>query len=267
MMQCDVVRLVGILMPILAVPTLLAQTEGVTYHDLAAMQTSKLGNMQVKGAVGESHSLAVAEMPPGARGRAGNPHHHNQEQIVLGVSGSTVFSAGGLSYRLGVHGAAVTPANVEHFQLNGSTTTTSTFIEFQPVLRRDWFPPYPVVESTRSAAPAAVASSEQVFTDFGAAAEGWQSGSGGARSKVLNGQTIRVTVCDLSAAGASLTLEPRRESFVYVLEGHVEVVTSAGRREVGSEMLLVVSAQANDVRFASLNKGRTLIAVFDSIVR
>ncbi len=266
-MRSDVVGLVGVLMFVLAVPTLFAQTEGVTYHDLAAMQTWKLGNMQAKGATGESHSFAVAEMPPGARGRAGNPHHHNQEQVVLGLSGSTVFSLGGVSYRLGVHGAVVTPSNAEHFQLNGSTATASAFIEFQPVLRPDWFPPHPANESTKSAAPAAVASSQQVFTDFGTSAEGWQSVSGGARSKTLNGQTVRVTVWDLSAAESSLVLEARWESFVYVLEGHASVIAPSGRRDIGPEMLLVVSPQAKDVRLMSLNKGRTLIAVFESVAR
>ena len=47
------------------------------------MPTWPLGKMQVKGAMGQVSSFGIAELPDGLRG---NPHHHNQEQIVLGLS-------------------------------------------------------------------------------------------------------------------------------------------------------------------------------------
>jgi hypothetical protein len=67
-----------------------AQNEPVTYHDLATMSPWPLGNMKARGAMGTSASLAIAEMPPGALGRAGNAHHHAQEQIVVGTGGSPI---------------------------------------------------------------------------------------------------------------------------------------------------------------------------------
>jgi uncharacterized cupin superfamily protein len=247
-----------------------AQTEVVKYHDLSVMQTWPLGNMQVKGALGQSASFALAEMPPGARGRAGNAHHHLQEQIVIGLSGSSVMGISGVAYRLGSYGAAVTPRDTQHFSINGSTSGPSTFIEFQPVLRHDWFPPYPKVPPTAGSTPSVVSPEQRVFEDFDPSSSNWQEDASGARTKVLNGETITLKVLDLSApkASTSLSSQPSRpEQFVYVLEGHAEVSVGASRREVGSGMLVVVSPAAQDVGLRSLNRGRTLIAVLSSSVR
>ena len=241
-----------------------AQSDPVAFHDLSEMRGWLLGKtLQLKGAMGQSGSFALAEMPAGARGPAGSPHHHVQEQIVLGVSGSTIISVGGTPYRLGSYGAVITPQNVEHFPINGATDSSSTFIEFQAVLRSDWFPPHLTYTAPKSPAPIAVARDQRVFGDLHPSSDGWSDAANGARSKKVAGQTIQVTLWDLSAPNALVDLvgpTGRVEQFAYILEGHVAAGSS--RREIGPGMLVIVSAAGN-VRLSSVSKGRTLIAVFE----
>lgn len=247
---------------------LTAQTETVTYYDLSAMPKWPLGNMQVKGAMGQSSSFAIAEMPPGARGRAGTAHFHAQEQIVMGLSGSAVIGIAGVPYRLGSYGAVITPGNAEHFNMNGLLAGPSTFIEFQPVPRSDWFPPHKPYAAPKASAPAAVSRDERVFDDLDPVSDGWRSESSGARSKTLTGKTIRVTVCDLSTASASAAVNPpgvRAEQFVYVLEGHTQIAVDSSRRDVPAQTLAVISPAAKDVRLRSLGTGRTFVAIFEAI--
>ena len=101
----------------------------VAYHDLSVMSKWALGKMQVNGAMGQLGSFAIAELPDGLRG---NPHHHNQEQIVLGLGGMTEMTIDGTTHRLGVRGAVVTPPNTQHSNNNGGPGA-ATFIEFQSV--------------------------------------------------------------------------------------------------------------------------------------
>jgi hypothetical protein len=244
------------------------QTDPVTYHDLSTMERWALGTMQVRGAMGQSGSFAIAEMPPGRRGRAGNPHYHTQEQIVVGISGSPISVLGTVPYRLGSYGAVVTPPDAEHAATNGSLTSPSTFIEFQAVLRRDWFPPHPAYTAPKSPTPVPVSGEQRVFQDFDPAAEAWQSHPDGARSQTLSGRSIRLTVWNLSAPNASVALNSpgaRPEQFVYVFEGQVEMVVDAKRRQAGIGTLAVIAPNAGDVRLRSLVSGRTLVGVFESL--
>jgi hypothetical protein len=72
-----------------------SQTPLAAYHDLSVMARWPLGKMQVRGAMGQSGSFALVELPAGGRTTA---HHHTQEQIVLGVRGSMDVSLGGASH-------------------------------------------------------------------------------------------------------------------------------------------------------------------------
>ena len=131
--------LLGALAILLTTSSVGAQNkEVVTYHDLSVMSKWALGKMQVNGAMGQLGSFAIAELPDGLRG---NPHHHNQEQIVLGLGGMTEMTIDGTTHRLGVRGAVVTPPNTQHSNNNGGPGA-ATFIEFQSVQRTDWFPPH-----------------------------------------------------------------------------------------------------------------------------
>ena len=157
--------LLGVLAILLTTSSVGAQNkEVVTYHDLSVMSKWALGKMQVNGAMGQLGSFAIAELPDGLRG---NPHHHNQEQIVLGLGGMTEMTIDGTTHRLGVRGAVVTPPNTQHSNNNGGPGA-ATFIEFQSVQRTDWFPPHQKFVPTVAAAPAPVPvpQGRQVFSDF-----------------------------------------------------------------------------------------------------
>lgn len=258
----------------LAIPALplvvIAQGQPVAYHDLSTMPRWPLGNMQVNGVMGQTGSFGVGEMPSGKPGPAGNAHYHSQEQIVFGLKGSPVLLMSGVPYRLGSYGAVVTPANAEHSGINGATAGPATFIEFQPVLRSDWFPPHFPFKLVKSEMPVPVSRDQHVFENFDPSSDGWRSNHAGLRSKVLSGKTIRVTVFELSNESATATLDhqgSRPEQFVYVLEGQAQLAVDAGRREIAAQTLAVIAPSAKDIRLQSAGKGRALVAVFDSIAR
>ena len=263
------VLMLGIAM--LSVPPA-ARAQGVTYHDLAAMVPWTVGNAKIRGAMGQSGSLLIAQ-PPGALGAAANAgrnaHHHAQEQIMVGIDGSTISVIGGGPYRLGSYGAVVTPSNSSHYYINGTVASASTFIEFQPALRVDWFPPHPAYMAPQSAAPVAVSHDERIFENMTPSSDGWRVETTGARSKMLSGDTIRLTMWDLTAPGAAIDLDRDKQSeqFVFVMEGQAEMTVDSQRREIRAETLAVLSSAANDVRVRSLGKGSTVVAVFESIAR
>jgi quercetin dioxygenase-like cupin family protein len=241
-----------------------SQTPLAAYHDLSVMARWPLGKMQVRGAMGQSGSFALVELPAGGRTTA---HHHTQEQIVLGVRGSMDVSLGGATHRLGSSGAALVPSDVEHFSINGGSET-ATFIEFQPMVRRDWFPPHPKIASSAGPTAVPVPSDARVVDDFALSSQGWRVERNGTRSKVLGGKTMQLTFWDLSADTASADLRPQRgERFLYVVEGHLHVAIGLNAREIGREMLVVVSESAEDIRLTSVKRGRTVVAVFETAGR
>lgn len=258
----------GAMAILLATSSVAAQNEDVvTYHDLSVMPTWPLGKMQVKGAMGQVSSFGIAELPDGLRG---NPHHHNQEQIVLGLSGMTEMTIDSATHRLGQYGAVLTPPNSQHSNNNGGPGP-ARFVEFQSVLRTDWFPPHQKFVPAVAAAPVPVPvpQGRQVFSDFAIGSDAWRAETSGARSKILRGQTIRLTMWDLSAANASAVLDsqgPRPEQFVYVLEGQAQIAVDGRRRDLTAQTLVVVSPAAKTVQLRSLGKGRTVLAVFETSV-
>jgi hypothetical protein len=246
-----------------------AQNEPVTYHDLATMSPWPLGNMKARGAMGTSASLAIAEMPPGALGRAGNAHHHAQEQIVVGTGGSPIGTIAGVPYRHGTYGGSLVPPNVEHATINGLTSAPSTFIEFQPVRRLDWFPPHPKAAFPQDPSPTPLPSDRRVFENFDPSAAGWAA-TGSARSKSLGSQSVRFTMWDLSATNATAEITQgagTAERFVYVFEGQAQLVVDGRPRELTTQTLAIVSPTVKGIGLRSLANVRTLVGVFEAIVQ
>lgn len=244
--------------------SLSAQAEAVKYVDLSTLPLTPLGKLQGKGFVGRSGSFVAAQLPPGLRTTL---HHHTHEQITIGLTGSMEISIGGVVHPLRVFGAGITPPNSQHFVGNSDGTAIATGIEFQPILRPDWFPPYPKVTLAASSEPIPVSPEQVVFEDLAPSSGGWQVAVDGARSKTLSGRACRVTIWDLSAPNASADLTPksaRSERFVYVLAGRAEMTVGRAGRNIGTEMLAVVSSGAESIRLRAIGTGRTLILVFES---
>jgi quercetin dioxygenase-like cupin family protein len=251
---------------ILATATGVAQTDVVTFHDFSALPSSPLGQMQVKAVVTESESIVVAEFPPGVRQP---PLYHEQEQFVIGLGGSMEFRNGGIAHRVDRHVAVVTASNAEHYFVNGNVGV-GTIVEFQPVRRPDWLPPHPRMPLSKSPEPVPVSPDQMVTADFAVSSAGWRVESNGARVKVLDGRTIRLTVWDLPSPTANVELSGRinrPELFAYLLDGGGEVTIGSNRREIKSNTLFVVSPAARDVRMRSLDSGHAVVAVFEALTR
>ena len=234
----------------------------LTFHDLATMTRHPLGRMQARGAMGQTGSIMVTELPPGLKT---TPHHHHQEQMMLGLDGGMHYQMAGKPYPLGRLTAAIALPNVEHGNIN-ETAAPATCIEFQPVLRPDWFPPHPRLAREGAPAPVAIPAGRTVTEDFSAPA-GWRAAPGGARSKSLSGNTMRLTLWDLSAASApvDLTSGAAVERFVFVVDGQASIAEGAAQRTIGREMLVIVSPTATNVKLSPVPKGTALLAVFEAL--
>ena len=234
----------------------------LTFHDLSTMAGHPLGRMQARGAMGQTGSIMVTELPPGLKT---TPHHHHQEQMMLGLDGGMHYQMAGTPYPLGRLTAAIALPNVEHGNIN-DTAAPATCIEFQSVLRPDWFPPHPRRAREGAPAPVTIPVGRQVTEDFSTPA-GWRQASSGARSKSLSGDTIRLTLWDLAAATSpvEVTSGPAVERFVFVIDGQTSIADGVTPRTIGREMLVIVSPAARNVKLSSVNKGSALLAVFESL--
>ncbi len=238
------------------------QPATLTFHDLSTMARHPLGRMQARGAMGQTGSIMVTELPPGLKT---TPHHHHQEQMMLGLAGGMHYQMAGKPYPLGRLTAAIALPNVEHGNIN-ETSAQATCIEFQPVLRPDWFPPHPRRAREGAPAPVAIPEGRKVTEDFSAGA-GWRAESGGARSKSLSGDTMRLTLWDLSAASAPVNLHsgPAVERFIFVIDGQASIAEGTNQRAIGKEMLVIVSPTAKNMTLSAVKKGSALLAVFESL--
>lgn len=239
-----------------------AQPPALTFHDLSTMTRHPLGRMQARGAMGQTGSIMVTELPPGLKT---TPHHHHQEQMMLGLAGGMHYRMAGTPYPLGRLTAAIALPNVEHGNIN-ETAEQAMCIEFQPVLRPDWFPPHPRRPREGAPSPVAIPAGRKVTEDFSASA-GWRTDSSGAKSKALSGDTMRLMLWDLSGASkpVDLTSGPAVERFVFVIDGPASIAEGTSHREIGREMLVIVSPAATNVRLSSVEKGRALLAVFEPL--
>lgn len=238
------------------------QPAALTFHDLSTMTRHPLGRMQARGAMGQTGSIMVTELPAGLKT---TPHHHHQEQMMLGLAGGMHYQMAGQPYPLGRLTAAIALPNVEHGNLN-ETAQQATCIEFQPVLRPDWFPPHPRRPREGAPAPVAIPAGRKVTEDFSASA-GWRADASGAKSKALSGDTMRLTLWDLSGASrpVDLTSGPAVERFVFVIDGQASIAEGRNQRAIGKEMLVIVSPAAKNVTVGAVKKGSALLAVFESL--
>lgn len=184
---------------------------------------------------------------------------------MLGLAGGMHYQMAGKPYPLGRLTAAIALPNVEHGNIN-ETAEQATCIEFQPVLRPDWFPPHPRRAREGAPAPVAIPAGRKVTEDF-SASDGWRADSSGAKSKALSGDTMRVTIWDLSGASrpVDLTSGPAVERFIFVIDGQASIAEGTNQRAIGKEMLVIVSPTAKNVTVSAVKKGSGLLAVFESL--
>ena len=93
--------------------------------------------------------------------------------------------------------AALALANVRHGNIN-DTNEPAACVEFQPVQRPDWFPPHPRRPREGTPEPVSPPAGREVVVDFNAQF-GWKDLGAGVRSKSLAGDTMKLTVWQLSS--------------------------------------------------------------------
>jgi quercetin dioxygenase-like cupin family protein len=242
-------------------------SDSVSYHYLATSLGKPFGSFpEAWMVVTESNSLALFVVPQGYRQK---PHHHEQEQFLLGVEGALDYSIDGTVHRIGPMALALPPANVAHGMIN-EADHPALAIEFQPVRRDDWLPPYPQVRQPQVAQPMILEPGRQVTLDWSPSSTGWQSDPNGAKVKTIAGATIRARFYDLSAPKAEAKVAPTpltSESFVFVLSGRLTAVGAGTRREVTAKTTIVVRPTATDLTLESTGQTGTLLVLFERITR
>ena len=240
-----------------------AQTGGVIFHSFESIPFQARGRMQLKAVVTDEGSIGLAEVPAGAI-QAG--HRHQQEQAVVVVSGAIQYSISEQLHKIGLHGGALPPSNSQHFYTN-INDGPSRFIEYQPVRRHDWIPPFPANQSAQSAEPVAVAPDKTVARDLSLSSGGWaRLMNTGARVKSLPGETILLRMIDLSANNASLdmTASGGRAWFLYVLEGEAQFSAGKTSRKIGRDTVVQI-ANGQVFTLRSPKNGPSLIAAFSPV--
>jgi hypothetical protein len=239
----------------------LAQEDSLVFHDLSKSEVFRRPSITYRAVVTDAGSIIVGDLIPNYKQP---PHHHEQEQIMLGTAPPIEFWIGDVRHILNPFTAAIPPSNVEHHMMNPSDTPAHV-IEFQPIARTDWLPPFtplPVL------APAVSVPEEVPLTaDLSLMSAGWKPGPNGSRMKPFAGKTIGVELWDLSKRGAAAPLKghARVHRFAYVLEGQISVASGRTIRSAGAQMFIAIAPSAEDVTLTSNSGAKSLVAVYESI--
>ena len=184
---------------------------------------------------------------------------------MLGVEGAMDFVLAGSSpQRLAPLTAAFAPANVQHGNVNGDAPTT--YVEFQPVLRPDWYPPHPRRPREGTPTPQPIPEGLKVSENFAADSAGWRT-EGQARWKSLVGKTARVTVWELPAGAkpVDITTTDAVERFVFVIDGTLSITDGPVTREIVPETLVIIPGSARAVQLGSGKRMTARVAVFEAL--
>ena len=240
------------------------QQDALQIYDLAAMTPFPLGRMQARGVMGQTGSIMITELPPGLKTA---PHHHHQEQMMLGLSGRMHYLMGDTPQPLPRFTAALALANVRHGNIN-DTPESAVCIEFQPVQRPDWFPPHPRRPREGTPDPVSAPAGRVVTADFNAGTGGWHVPSYGAQWKSLVGDTMQLTVWQLSSGPATSAViqGPRVERFILVIYGEATLTVGAATHALGREALVIASPAASTMTVRPAGGG-TVLAVYESLPR
>ena len=185
---------------------------------------------------------------------------------MLGLRGGMKYVMAGTPHALERFNAALALPNVEHGNLN-DMPEPAVVVEYQAVQRPDWFPPHPRRPREGAPAPVAIPNSRKVTESFSASSSGWQTHAGGAKSKSLTGDTIRLTLWQLSAGSKPVTLTtgPAVERLVLVVDGTASIAEGATRRDIGREMLVIVAPAAKAVTLGGAANAASVVAVYEPL--
>ena len=237
---------------------------GIIVHDLASKGYDQRGSMQLKAVVTDDGSVAVAIVPAGAKQA---PHHHEQEQVVLNLDGGQSFTIGESTYSLPPLTAALPSSNTRH-NYTVDTNGPATFIEYQPIRRDDYTPPFTGYTAVLTPEPVPAAKDLIGTRDLSAQSEGWQA-NGSARTKELTGGQCRIVMMDLRSPGAGIDVapSPNGRQFLYVLSGQATLTAGGANRQLSPHMVVEMTSASTPIRLQSVGAVPTLIAAFSRVRR
>jgi mannose-6-phosphate isomerase-like protein (cupin superfamily) len=194
--------------------------------------------------VGATGSFSFAEFEDGA---GAGLHHHEREQVNVGIDGVMEMALGTHIEPLPAGAAVITPANVRHAIRNRSGGRLIS-LEFHTIRRPDLVPPRPrpAVPYPVSPEPVAIPDDRQLAVQLGTA----DLTPGIAR--VIHGQTCTVAWRRLVAGGPPADLAPARSSaelFVYVVSGEADLSASGVSQRVSPGTLVIIPGDKQHVTF------------------
>lgn len=206
--------------------------------------------------VGATGSFTLGEFEDGA----GAPlHHHEREQVNVGLEGVMEMGLGTHTEPLPAGAAVITPANVRHAIRNRSGARLVS-LEFHTIRRPDLVPPRPrpLVPYPVSPEPVAIPDDRTLVVQL--AAPDQPAGV----AKVIRGETCTVAWRRLSAGGtADLAPERNRaELFVYVARGEAELTGSGVAQRVAAGSLILIPGHLQKVMLKAAGQADVALVEF-----
>ena len=239
-----------------------AQPAAVIVHDLTSLPFQTRGNIQIKAVVTDEGSIGVA-IARGGVTQTG--HHHQQEQVVLALDRPLGYTVAGTSHSVEKYSALIPPSNVHHFYATRDGEAT-TFIEYQPVARTDWAPPFTPYKPMLSPEPSPLAAGRAVTRELSPQSSGWTI-AGAARTNEFAGEQLKIVMIELRNAGTSIEVPATAtgRQFFFVLEGKPWLSAPGIQRQLVPQTIVEMSSGTRPIRFETPKDGPALIAVFSRL--
>lgn len=192
--------------------------------------------------VGATGSFSFAEFDDGA----GAPlHHHEREQVNVGIDGVMEMGLGTHTEPLPAGAAVITPANVRHAIRNRSGGKLIS-LEFHTIRRPDLVPPRPrpAVPYPVSPEPVAVPDDRKLAVQL--ATPDMPAGV----AKMIAGDTCTVAWRRLTPGAAAADLAPATadaELFVYVASGEADLAATGISQRISAGTLVIIPGDKEHV--------------------
>lgn len=234
----------------------------VTRYDVTSMPLAEVNaNIRIKKVMGEIGTFMIGVFKAGWRS---TPHHHTHEQINVGVTGAFNIITPEAPHKTARLQGLVIPADVLHGNDVSAETQDPLLIEFQPVRRVDFPPEREKVVFKRADAPNPAPADMDL--DFRPESASWQRHVSGARMNVKRGKGVAVSAWEIPPAlKDAVEIRPQvaaAETFLYVLDGAVDVSVGADRHQASAGVLLVVAAGSTAPRVSA--KAASLVLIFEA---
>jgi len=212
--------------------------------------------------VGATGSVTLGEFEDGA----GAPlHHHEREQVNVGLEGVMEMGLGTHTEPLPAGSAVITPANVRHAIRNRSGARLVS-LEFHTIRRPDLVPPRPrpLVPYPVSPEPVAIPDDRTLVVQMAS----MNQPSGVAR--VIQGATCTLAWRRVAAGASPADLAPSRseaELFVYVASGEADVSAPGLSQRVSAGTLIVIPGHHLHVRLTAAGPADVALVEFRPALR